>query len=638
MQLTPLAVVLISVFCPSLGLSTAPNVNRPFELVVHHAPGTFECSFVSLRETQKFRRLSHQGHSDVSSALSGEEQLRFIDLDVDNLWHRARMLCGSETSWNFTVFLDPRNRRPTDTENAQNVLTLSEAPNQFNQAIPPPLQVEPLIGSGHPSNRVDLVFFSDGYTTEERGKFIADANRLAMDISGNQTFNTVKPLLNFWAAFVPSNESGIGTGGQPKDTPFGLYRDGTELRGVYYSKPEVARAACYSLGDKCDYPILMGNDPLYGGLGGEFTVITPSLANGALVLRHELGHSIIGVGEEYDGGYAYFGVDAAHNLSEPIPWSHWLTNASSYPQHAPSHDHNSMAVRVERSVMPMQAYAWTLLNVSEPWSIKFNSSGSYSRHLVRFSLSGLPEEDDLTVELDGEHLLWTPRDDIGVDRWHYDVHRNQALGDGEHELKFKLNNKNREGVAQLCSAEVLEFGDQSEFVATPGHYGVFPTFSEKNETSYRPTNEDCLMRIVTTPNFCKVCLEGLWLSLLRRVDLIDDMHAGCEWEHPGPDVEVDIPAPLEKGKWKRIIGLDLVPLAQFREEAAGVHESYVITWAKDGQILESFTNKTMVEVDDEIAYGTYSVDVSFTTAEVRVDKEGLLQSRREYVVSSMCGA
>ncbi len=65
-------------------------------------------------------------------------------------------------------------------------------------------------------------------------------------------------------------------------TPFGLYRDGTELRGVYYSKPEVAREACFSLGSQCDYPILMGaclrssctriangvrigNDPLYGG-------------------------------------------------------------------------------------------------------------------------------------------------------------------------------------------------------------------------------------------------------------------------------------------------------------------------------------------------------------------------------------
>ena len=46
--------------------------------------------------------------------------------------------------------------------------------------------------------------FSD--LPEERGKFIDDAMRLAQDISANQTFYTVKPLLNFWAAFSPSNE------------------------------------------------------------------------------------------------------------------------------------------------------------------------------------------------------------------------------------------------------------------------------------------------------------------------------------------------------------------------------------------------------------------------------------------------
>ena len=43
-------------------------------------------------------------------------------------------------------------------------------------------------------------------TSEEKGKFIEDALRLAEDISGNQTFYTVKPLLNFWAAFTPSKE------------------------------------------------------------------------------------------------------------------------------------------------------------------------------------------------------------------------------------------------------------------------------------------------------------------------------------------------------------------------------------------------------------------------------------------------
>lgn len=41
-------------------------------------------------------------------------------------------------------------------------------------------------------------------------------------------------------------------------TPFGLYRDGTELRGVYAGNHSVARAACQSLGRRCDYPILLG--------------------------------------------------------------------------------------------------------------------------------------------------------------------------------------------------------------------------------------------------------------------------------------------------------------------------------------------------------------------------------------------
>jgi len=178
-------------------------------------------------------------------------------------------------------------------------------------------------------------------------------------------------------------------------------------------------------------------------------VVTSSLANGALVLRHELGHSIIDVGEEYDGGYAYFGVNAAHDLTIPLPWSHWLTNP------LPS-------ARVERSIMPMQAYPWTLLNTSTSWSINFTSSGAYARHVMRFSLSGLPEKSDLRVEFDRVDLGWVPQEDIGLDRWHYEVYRDAALSGGQHEVKFTLVNRDREGTAQLCSVEVLEFGDESE--------------------------------------------------------------------------------------------------------------------------------------------------------------------------------
>ncbi|KAI1786873.1 IgA peptidase M64-domain-containing protein [Ganoderma leucocontextum] len=592
----------------------ADITERPYELIVQREPDTLKCTHLALRETQHFRGLTDSGYFKSKLLESGEERIQFVAEAEQAVWERAESLCGEKHTWDFHTLIPAE---PQAHETDQVVLR----PLQDNA---PPLEVFPLITSGDSSNRVDLVFFADGYTSEEKDKFLDDALRLAEDISSNQTFYTVKPLLNFWAAFVPSKESGVGVGGKPKDTVFGLYRDGTELRGVYYSKPEVAREACDSLGTQCDYPILMGNDPLYGGLGGEFTVITPSLANGPLVLRHELGHSIIDVGEEYDGGFAYFGVNAAHNTtSAGVPWTHWLSPVPHAP--APSHSHphedhkhSSPAekkIRVERSVMPLQNYAWTLLNTSASWSTKFNSSGQYAWHLIRFSLSGIPEASDLVVSLNGADLHWAPRADIGVDRWHYDITLNRTLAEGEHEVTFQLKNKKTEGEAQLCSVEVLEFGDESEFVTAPGHYSLYPTFSEKNETTYRPTNEDCLMRIVTTPNFCRACVEGLWYALLRRVALIDGLAPSCSDSSPSA---------LSNVKSTRVLDLALVPLAHLRD-----------TPVDDGVEVPAFANRTRL-VDDGDALGSYVVKVRYWTEEVRVDPEGLLESVAVVTVATRC--
>jgi hypothetical protein len=57
----------------------------------------------------------------------------------------------------------------------------------------------------------------------------------------------------------------------------------------------------YSVCLRFSTKLRVGNDGLYGGLGGDFTVITASEINGPLVLRHELGHSLIEEGDEYDG-------------------------------------------------------------------------------------------------------------------------------------------------------------------------------------------------------------------------------------------------------------------------------------------------------------------------------------------------
>jgi hypothetical protein len=302
------------------------------------------------------------------------------------------------------------------------------------------------------------------------------------------------PLLNFWAGFSPSAESGIGVGGQPKDTVYGLYRDGTELRGVYYDKPEVARAACQST--DCDYPILLGNDPFYGGLGGTFTVVTASPANGPAVLRHELGHSIINIGEEYDGGQVYRGVNSARTPSS-APWKQWYTNPSSEP-------------KIQRSNMPIQAYPWTLLNTTRGWRQSFTSAGTYDSHLLQFSISGVTQSEDIRVELDGKDLGWKVNPVVGVDRFIYQMSFNESLAPGRHELGFTLLNDEIQGQAQLCNLEVLEYGEaDAEFEFEDEYHGLYPTYSATNATTYRPTNSHCLMRSMYSVDFCDACIEGL---------------------------------------------------------------------------------------------------------------------------------
>jgi hypothetical protein len=124
------------------------------------------------------------------------------------------------------------------------------------------------------------------------------------------------------------------------------------------------------------------------------------------------------------------------------------------------------------------------------------------------------------------------------------------------------------------------------------------------------------MRSVTKPNFCKVCLEGLWLSLLKRIDLIDNFRIIC-----GRDRH-------------RILEVDLVPLAEFREHPVSSEESYSIVWSKDGRVLPHFANMTHVDVSDEV--GMYRIDIQFSTEEVRVDKDKLLGASRSFTVTETC--
>ncbi|KZV70411.1 hypothetical protein PENSPDRAFT_651554 [Peniophora sp. CONT] len=571
-----------------------------FELRVNRNVVTGVCEHARIRTAQRHRLLDKphapeavttRKHASTEDGSTAVELISVFAHDEDLLRRELGLLCSTGSN-----FLN------AGVSGAQTTFSMSSN----KEAEVPTFDVRLISGAGPSDNRVDLTFFSDGYVLKEKKRFYDDVRFLVEAIAGNQTFYTVAPLLNFWAAYTPSKESGVGSHGKPLDTPFGLYRPGTELRSLLWSKPDVSRAACDSLGTKCDYPVFVGNDRLYGGMNGEFVTITPSLVNGPLVLRHELGHNLIDTGEEYDGGdpIDYWGVNSAPTIKQPLPWEHWLTSPPA----------EGSRPRVERVVMPLQDYAWTMLNTTSAWSTTFVSAGSYARHLVRSSLSGLPHSGALSVLIDGEDVGWEAKEDLGLDRWHYDIYRDVALSGGPHEIAFKLNDASLEGHAQLCSVEILEYGFPDEFNASADFYGAFPTFDGSNKTHLRPTNEDCLMRITNEPEFCSVCIEGLWMSLLSRVDPIDSTNASCAFDET-------------TGKWTRTLALELVDLTK--------SGSYALEWQKDGITVPAWADKSTVEMagDEE---GSFEVFVRFLTEEIRLDPNGYTRSNATVVVDSPC--
>jgi len=209
-----------------------------------------------------------------------------------------------------------------------------------------------------------------------------------------------------------------------------------------------------------------------------------------------------------------------------------------------------------------------------------------------------------------------------MDRWFYDIEDVGGLGglsQGEHTLEFALTYVGREGDAQLCNVEVFEYGSEEEFNTSAGYIGAFPTYSDEppydtagtprtwNTTSYRPTNEGCLMRQVTTPNFCPVCKEQLWMRLLSRVDLIDDVKVSCS------------------ARLTRTIKLDLVPLSGLE-----------IQWKKDGEYVPELEGLEEIELWDWDSLGTWDVSVVLKTPEIRRDEHSYAHATRRVVITSPC--
>lgn len=326
-------------------------------------------------------------------------------------------------------------------------------------------------------------------TAEEKDKFLADIKTLSDDIVGEGgAMAHVADLVNVWGVWVASEESGLGHDGPLPGSPFGLYREGATLRAVMPGYKLRARAACTHFRDTedaCDQAVILGNDELYGGLGGEFTITTSSKANGVVVARHELGHSLIEVGEEYDGGYVYSGdnSDLVENLAD-IKWKEHLTE----PNPA-----------IQDAHVAIQNYAWHNLNVSWEGSAKSANNDScrdaYDNSMLRLSLSSIAQPDHINVTLNGKNIDlapgFLPEMKDSLDRRWVEIFLQEPLPVGNSSVQISLTQKGREakegkGGKMVTSVEIIEYGHS--FVKQEGFVGAFPTVWENGNITLRPVS------------------------------------------------------------------------------------------------------------------------------------------------------
>lgn len=185
--------------------------------------------------------------------------------------------------------------------------------------------------TGPLDRRVNFVVAGDGYQTNQFDKFRSDATNTFQALLGAFSPGD-EPFVNGFWVFRPSRESGCDdpSKGIVRDTAYHSGHDPQthRLLGPDYYGTLLALADGAFLSPTNCYVVVIVNTTAYGGAGG--MVMSGSMhASSAEVIRHEMGHTLAGLADEYCTPYpGWRQVEAANSSSNRIspPWFHLLTN------------------------------------------------------------------------------------------------------------------------------------------------------------------------------------------------------------------------------------------------------------------------------------------------------------------------
>ena len=199
-----------------------------------------------------------------------------------------------------------------------------------DRAAPPKRNVWPVIHSGPPRDKVDLLLMGDGYTAREMDKWHGDARRVAEMLFAASPFKEHRSDFNVWAVDTPAEESGVSrpSDGVFRRSPLRASYDafGSERYVLTLDNKRLREAASAS---PYEFIEVVVNDRKYGG-GGIFNLYATVSADNAFtpyVFVHEFGHHFAGLADEYYTSDVAYGSPT----QRPEPWE---PNATADPHAA----------------------------------------------------------------------------------------------------------------------------------------------------------------------------------------------------------------------------------------------------------------------------------------------------------------
>ncbi len=195
-----------------------------------------------------------------------------------------------------------------------------------DRTSPPPGEAEAVSTSGPSTDRLDLVFLGDGYQQSQLGTFSSDVDGIVDYLREIEPYGSYSGMFNIWRIDAPSNDSGVShnESGISRDTAYDCYYGCSGIDRLVCCDDSAVMAAVEAAVPGADGVLVLINDPVYGGSGGfNYATSYTGSSDGRQVAAHELGHSLVGLWDEYN--YGYDGYDEGPNcsLSSEGNWDEW---------------------------------------------------------------------------------------------------------------------------------------------------------------------------------------------------------------------------------------------------------------------------------------------------------------------------